>query len=106
MSNYREESITGNKWVRSNKVSITNPYQGVPEVHFGEEEITLLSDGKTLNSNLPGITIPFVDPTKTFPLLNPVTGEEFGVNSTYQEVYVILHSLYIALAKERDTEGV
>lgn len=103
MANYREETLTGSKWVRSNSVHISNPYQGLPMVRFGEEEITLLSDGKTVNTPLGDLFEPFSDPTKTFPLLNPVTGDPLGATAAYQDVYVMLHSLYIALATARDT---
>ncbi|MFC7460747.1 hypothetical protein [Hydrogenophaga defluvii] len=102
MSNYREQAISGQKWVRSNSVQISNPYQGLPVVRFGEEEIAVLSDGKTINTPLEGLTEPFTDPAKTFPLLNPVTGEALGATASYQDVYVLLHSLYIALAVARD----
>lgn len=104
MANYREQSLSGQKWVRSNSVHISNPYQGVPVLRFGEEEITTLSDGKTVNAPMQGLVEPFSDPAKTFPLINPVTGESLGATASYQDVYVLLHSLYIALATARDNE--
>lgn len=103
MANYREQQLSGSKWVRSNTVNISNPYQGLPVVRFGEEEITELSDGKRVNTPLGDLVEPFSDPTKIFPLVNPLTGEALGVSSSYQDVYVLLHSLYIALAAQRDT---
>jgi len=104
MSKYREEQITGYKWVRSNKVSISNQYGGVPTITFGEEEITILSDGRTTNLPLIGLSETMSDPTQEFPLVNPITAEELGSSASYQELYVILHSLYIHLAKKRDLE--
>lgn len=104
MSNYREEPLSGQKWTRSNSVSIINPYQGTPVIRFGEEEIAILSDGKTVNTPLAGVSEAFSDPSKTFPLINPQTGELTGSSASYQDIYVLLHSLYIALATARDNE--
>jgi len=104
MANYKEEQLTADKWVRSNRVTITNPYQGVPKITFGEEEITLLSDGRAVNLPLQGLVQGFTDPTTVFPVLNPVTGEDTGTTATYGDLYVMLHSLYISLAKIRDAE--
>lgn len=102
MAKYQEQSITGEKWVRSNAVRISNPYQGTPTITFLEEEVSHLSDGRMVNAQLAGIAEPFSDPSKTFPLVNPVTGESLGATASYQDVYVLLHSLYIALATARD----
>ena len=101
MANYRETELTGSKWVRSNRVTCINPYNGTPFISFGEEEITLLSDGRTTNAPLGEIHQDFTDPSVEFPLLNPATGESIGT-ATYGQVYVILHSLYMALAATRD----
>ena len=40
--------------------------------------------------------------TTEFPLLNPVTGEQIGT-AKYQDIYVMLHSLYYYLADVRDS---
>lgn len=101
MANYKEQVLTGQKWVRSNRVTINHPYGGGSQIHFGEEEITLLSDGKTINTPLTGLTQPFDDPAVQFDLRNPETNEVIG-SVTYADVYVMLYSLYIALATTRD----
>lgn len=100
-TNYREQAITGSKWVRSNRVTITHPYNGLSTIAFGEEEITMLSDGRTHTANLPGIRQAFDNPNTTFDLLNPQTGEVIGTAS-HLDVYVMLNSLYRDLAAKRD----
>jgi len=104
MANYKEQTVTGAKWTRSNRVVIQNPYQGVPTIYFNEEEITALSDGLKHSRPNGGLTKEFSDPMGEFPLIHPETGVQIGT-ATYQEVYVLLHSLYIALANERDQSG-
>lgn len=104
MSKYRETNLTGQKWVRSNRVIISNPYQGVPVINFNEEEVTLLSDGKTVNTPVGLLEKMFDEPNGTFDLINPVDGSVIG-SANYQQVYVILHSLYISLAKTRDLQN-
>ena len=104
MANYKEESVSGTKWIRSNRVNITNPFNGMPRVNFGEEEITVLSDGKVHTTIWDGISEEFNDPNTQFDLVNPQTGDLLGSTATYQDVYVLLHSLYISLAKKRDLQ--
>lgn len=103
MANYREQAITGSKWLRSNKVTINNPFQGIPQITFSEEEITLLSDGRAVNSPAGLLEKTFETPEGSFNLVNPVDGSVIGTSS-YQDVYVILHSLYISLAQARDSQ--
>ena len=102
MSKYKEENLTGQKWVRSNRVTVLNPYDGAPVITFSEEEVALLSDGRSVNTPVGNLQKTFDDPIGSFDLLNPVDGSVIG-SATYQDVYVILHSLYIWLAQERDS---
>ncbi len=44
----------------------------------------------------------FTDPSATFPLLDPSTGNPVGATISHGEVYAVLWSLYMALAAERD----
>jgi hypothetical protein len=102
--NYRESAVTGSKWTRSQSVTVSNPLSGVPEIAFSEEEVSLLSDGRAINNPVGVLRKVFDTPATTFPLLNPVDNTVIGTAS-HQEVYILLHSLYMALAAERDAEG-
>lgn len=98
---YKEEQLSGSRWVRPNQIHISNSYGGTPQITFHEELITEMSDGTTVNGNYSTLTENFSDPTKTFDLIDSTTGAVIRV-ATYQEVYDILRSLYVALATQRD----
>lgn len=110
MANYRESAVSGTKWTRSVGGSFNNPYQGVPSIRFEEEEVVSLGDGTIIKqpapmSNVLGASNSTAtnlnDPEKSFPLLNPVDGTTIGT-AKYKDVFVILHSLYMAISLERD----
>jgi hypothetical protein len=102
MANYREDSVTGVTWQRCNKIDIRNPLEGQKFVVFVEEAVTDLGNGKILKEPVGQIVEEFVDPAVVVPLLHPETGALLGSSVTYQDIYVILHSLYLKLANERD----
>lgn len=98
---YKPTNIATQSWFRSNKVTIDNELNTVPVICFNEEEVLEVSGKKVVLSE--GRLFAFMDdPTKTFSLLHPETDEVIGVGS-YQEVYVLLYSLYKSLAIARDT---
>lgn len=101
MTKYREEPLTGEKWTRANRVTINNPYDGIPFISFSEESVALLSDGRSVNTPIGSLTQEFIDPTVQFNLVHPEDGTIIGV-MTYQQLYVAIHSLYIDLAQKRD----
>lgn len=100
--NYKEEITNGNitSWRRSHRLTISNPYNQAPKIVFDEEDRTAIPDGRSMVTNNTSIEADF-DPDKTFKIINPMTGEEIG-ESNYQNLYVLLFSLYISLANERD----
>jgi len=108
MMDYKEttETIARKEWRRAENVVISNPFQGMPTITFNEENMICLGDSAYLPG--PGVTDPkvqadFSDSTKEFPLLHPVTGEVIGT-AKYQDIYVMVYSLYMALAAERDVK--
>lgn len=103
MANYQESTVTGTTWKRCNKIEVRNPYQGQKLAIFLEEEITSLANGRLLQEPTTNIQEAFSDPAKIVDLINPETGESLNNSVTYQEIYIILHSLYMKLATERDT---
>jgi hypothetical protein len=106
VSNYNEYTVTGNKWTRSLGGTFSNPYQGVPGIAFAEESVITLSDGTVVKQVLGSpvqqyLTTTISDPEQTFPLLDPISGCTAGT-AKYQDVFNLLHSLYMYLATERD----
>ena len=107
MSNlYQESAVAGTRYRRSNKIEIENKdlYKAIT---FYEEEVINLDDG-TVRRNVDKLVEPFTtdNANTVFPLLNPETGEELspGATGTYSGLYVMLYSLYMHLAKERDAQ--
>ena len=103
MPDYKESQVAGTRWQRCNRITINNPYGAMPTIRFDEEERIAVGE-QTIGNPVGGILKDFDDPERTFPLCNPMTGESTGATATYGEVYVLLWSLYMALATERDAE--
>lgn len=108
MPNYQEQQITGAKWKRSHFVAIENPLVGEKAVNFYEQFARQTSDGQLTFEEAGSLRQAFSDPSVTFPLRSPVDDSLITdasgapVTTTYQNVYVLLHSLYLHLASLRD----
>lgn len=102
-TNYKQSNVTGElvNWTRAKKVEITNEFEQLPSIKFIEEVVQSFNN-QTIKKT-PGriISTNFLNPTDTFPLLNPETNQQIGVFSKL-EVYALLYSLYIHLATEAD----
>lgn len=105
MAEYKETPITGRRRMRSYRVVANNPANGARSIQFDEEYLTELNDGRFINEPAGSLRRPFDNPTGKFNLVHPETGVTLG-EATYLDVYVLLHSLYMHLAVERDnTQG-
>ncbi len=100
---------------RAAKITIYNPLNATPGIEFLEERVERRNEnGKDLPEKSLGLIsgqlevgLLYKDFTAEnalteFPLVNPVTGEELGATGTYQDLQVLLYSLYFHLAEERD----
>jgi hypothetical protein len=101
MSKYKESDVLGSRYIRANQIQIQNELEK-QSITFSEQEIINIGDGEVLKRNVGSLSAVFT-PEPEFPLLNPETGEPTGQTMSYGAVYVVLHSLYIHLATERDT---
>ena len=102
MANYKESNVTGITWQRCNRIDIRNPYEEPKFAVFIEEEITDFGNDKIVKSPVGQILADFTDPSIIVNLINPETGESLNSSITYQDIYIMLHSLYIQLATQRD----
>jgi hypothetical protein len=102
MANYKESNVTGVTWQRCHRIDIRNPYEEPKFAVFLEEEVTELANGKIVKTPVGQILGEFTEPSTVVNLINPETGDPLNSSVTYQDIYVILHSLYIKLATERD----
>lgn len=102
--NYKESTITGEltTWRRSRAVGINNPYNQVPTINFYEEDVTSLPNGKLIYDQINNtLKTDLADPEAEFELVNPLDNTVIGT-AKYKEVYILLYSLYMKLAQERD----
>lgn len=104
MNNYKQTSVIGESWVRAYHFSISNPQTGLKQINFQEEKVTVLDIGA--NSGRVGEVLDEFTETGTnteFSLLDPVTGAVVGT-ANYDDLYNMLHSLYMHLAQKRDEQ--
>ena len=100
MADYRESTIAGRKWQRCYRIDLQNNSGATPCAVFFEEERFTVND-ESIGKPVGHIQVAFTTPEKTFPLLNPTNDAVIG-RAQHQDIYVLLYSLYRALADERD----
>lgn len=102
MPNYKQSDISGQSWQRAVRVVVENPSEGTPAITFIEERIINLP-GQKITQSAGNVSEPFTpeNAMEQFNLLNPETGVVIGA-AAYQDVYVMLHSLYLHIAAKRD----
>lgn len=102
MANYKESTISGNKWQRCCRVVISNVYGRTPIIEFVEE--AAFSDGASVVTNQLGrISTPF-DPLSEIQLLDIDTGIPTGQTITHLDMYKYIFSLYMQQATIRDNQ--
>lgn len=102
MADYKEQSITGNKWQRCRAVTITNPHGGQPMAYFQEEEVATYG-ANVLQRDVSSCQATF-DPGAEIALLDVTTLLPTGQTTTHGALYQILFSLYMATAQARDAQ--
>lgn len=101
MADYQESQIAGKKWRRCSRIEISNPpAPGTPMVTFTESDVVLI-DGKYNTLGTDSIMAGY-DPTAVIELVDPETLQALGQVVSEQEIYLMLFSKYIAVAKARD----
>lgn len=108
MTKYNQANVSGESWLRAYQIICYNGYDEEPRIRYDEENLIALSNGEILrNSSGKSIvkTLTVDNALTNFKLRDPTTGECIGNStSTFQNLYVMLYSLYFHLAKERDAE--
>jgi hypothetical protein len=96
--------VSGTKFLRSNGAAISNPYNGIPSIEFMRETIATFTDNPGVVVDLGPATSIHGDlsvPTTQFNLINPIDGTTVVGTATYQDVYVILYSLYMSMQAQQ-----
>jgi hypothetical protein len=100
MTDYRQSTLTGNKWRRCFEILIKNPFNGQPAAIFQEQDMADFNN-QILELGRDTVSIN-VSPEKEITILDPTSGLETGQKITHGELYAILYSAYIGAALERD----
>lgn len=103
MANYKETTLAGTSYVRSDTVTINNGIES-KSITFNETEVINLDNGETSSRSAGSVSEAFnpENALTEISLLNPETGADTGATMTYQDLYVAIYSLYFKLALERD----
>ena len=102
MPNYRESQTKGviQQWRRLDYAAVYN--HGIPSIVCNEQDRTVLPDGRIINEPVAPIKHELTDPGVTIPLVNPDTYEPTEQTITAGEVYAMLASIYLWMARNRD----
>ena len=103
MQNYKETTVSGTSYVRAREVTVTNTLGGYKGIMFCEEQVSVFGE-KIMREGIGAIHQEFTaeNASTEFQLLNPITNEPIGATATFQDVYVLLFSLYYHVAALRD----
>jgi len=100
MPNYNEQTITGSKWTRCNRVAIDNPSSGEKKITFFEET-AMNVDGsvETFGKNVLEL---LYQTDVLIPIIDPVTLAPTGEHVTIPEIEKYVFSAYMEAANRRD----
>lgn len=103
---YRQTDVVGTSYQRGRTLIFENPRQAAPSLLIVEERVTNTGT-RTIVEPAGEIRkeINLADLATTFPLISPQNNELLGQTATYQQLYVLLYSLYWHLAQQRDAQS-
>lgn len=106
MPNYKETSISGSEYQRARLITITNEHNSPNTITFIEEKIKFIgTEHYHMDVSKLSETLTQDNASTTIDLLNPVDDSVIG-SATYQQLYILMYSLYMKLANERDAQPV
>jgi hypothetical protein len=77
-------------------------HEEIPRLEFCNEDLTVTSSGRIISTPLGNVTVTADDPSKTFPVLNPTTGETSMM--TYGEFMWIFGQLWFSKMAEIEAD--
>ncbi len=101
---YKNETIgDATTYIRPYQTISTGPLNGPNSMTIFEEKIVILSDASVQKIPLDTaeLQVTITDPTESFDIVNPTTGEVTGT-MTFAQLKVQMYSLYLHLAALRD----
>jgi hypothetical protein len=103
MANYKETIVQGAAYTRCFEVYISNHKDGVPSILFKEERVIAIN-GEELITKIPGFITAEFDSKAEIPLRHPYTGELLGFSMHQVDLQLLIYSLYMQKAEQRDAE--
>ena len=104
MPNYKEQTVTGQTWIRAFRATCNNEHSR-KSVWFDEERVVLGSDGERITATEMGagcgMELTADNAGTPFDLLD-ADGNPTGHSATYADAYLLLMSLYYHVAALRD----
>jgi len=105
MAEYKESTVSGTSYQRGRSMYFENPRNKTPSILVREETVNILQD-KIITEPAGEILKSVDDLSVVFNLRNPLTNEIIeGQTATYQDIYVMLYSLYWHLAEVSDIKS-
>lgn len=98
---YQEQTATGSTWIRCKNLTIENSLTATPTANFQESRVSEVN-GQVSEQYIGSLVKVFDPAAGVIPLRNPETGDLTGTIVTHADLYVILYSLYMQTALERD----
>jgi hypothetical protein len=99
---------TGSLYTRAIAIVIQNPLDGSPAIRFNEEDVVVEADGNQKSTGFSGdyVQAEMTDPTESFRLINPLTGEPIDESSTgnVTEMQVLMTSFYYYLKEKQQVD--
>ena len=104
MADYQETTISGTSYKRANEVFISNPLNGAKTVRFSEELVINIS-GTPQRVPQGVFDVILTDDNKStlIDVIDLTSGATVS-QMTYEQVYCVLHSLYLKVAADRDAD--
>lgn len=100
-NDYQQTSISGTSYQRGRSLYFENPKDRPPTLLIREERVINLVD-RELIEPAGELRVDVTDLSTEFALRHPETNELLHQTATYQDLYVLLFSLYWHLAEARD----
>lgn len=100
MPNYNSTGVSGEAYTRCKSLVVINEKGATPVVQFNEETYYDIP-GHEMGVPSGNFSVAY-EPTKTILLIDPNSGHSLGTSVTQEYLQLILYSLYIQCAHERD----
>jgi hypothetical protein len=112
MAKYKETNIQGSSYVRAKRIVVDNSlFNTNPSIRFEEEKVINVENTQTLS----GYDVcyeqfitdgDYQNINEEFVLIDSITGQPTETNAKYIDMYNMLYSLYLHIAKKRDDANI